>query len=67
MGKDSFILSRDVVTTLRGAGLEIAEKPTSKRDLIKVQEAFNTWHKETGLPYSHLSCIAGFSVGENYR
>ena len=36
MGKDSFVLSRDVVTTLKGAGLEIAEKPTSKRDLKKI-------------------------------
>jgi len=66
MGKDSFILSRDVVTTLRGAGLEIAEKPTSKRDLIIVQKAFNTWHEETELPYSHLSRIAACAAGENY-
>jgi len=66
MGKDSFVLSRDVVTTLKGAGLEIAEKPTSKRDLNKIQEAFNTWHGETGLPYSHISRIAACSVGENH-
>ena len=66
MGKDSFILSRDVVTTLKGAGLEIAEKPTSKRDLQKVQEAFNAWHEETGLSYSHLSRIAACAAGENY-
>jgi hypothetical protein len=28
--------------------------------------AFNTWHDETGLPYTHLSKIAAFSMGENY-
>jgi 3-methyladenine DNA glycosylase Tag len=66
VGKDCFILSRDVVTTLRSVGLEIAEQPTSKRDLKQVQEQFNSWHLETGLPYSHLSRIAACSVGESY-
>jgi 3-methyladenine DNA glycosylase Tag len=65
VGKDCFILSRDVVTALRGAGVEIAEQPTSKRDRLRAQEAFNRWHEETGLPYSHLSRIASCSVGEN--
>ena len=65
-GKDCFILSKDVVVTLRGSGLEIAEQPSSQRDLKKVQTLFNEWHKETGLPYSHLSRIAACSVGENY-
>lgn len=62
VGKDGFIISRDVVTTLRGAGLEISEKPTSKRDLLKIQQTFNTWHDQTGLCYSHLSRIAACSV-----
>jgi len=65
-GKDCFILTQDVVVSLKGAGLEIADKPSSKRDLIKVQDQFNRWHDETGLPYSHLSRIAACSVGENY-
>ena len=65
MGKDSFVLSRDVVVALRGAGAEINESPTSKRDLQRIQEAFNQWHEESGLPYSHLSRIAACSVGEN--
>ena len=66
MGKDCFILGRDVVTALRGSGLDIAENPTSQRDLKKVQTRFNTWREETGLSYSHLSRIAACSVGENY-
>lgn len=65
-GKDCFILSRDVVVVLNGIGLDIGEKPTSQRDLKKVQAQFNAWHEETGLPYSHLSRIAACSVGENY-
>ncbi len=66
MGKDCFILSRDVVVTLKGTGLDIAEQPSSQRDLKKVQAQFNQWHEETGLPFSHLSRIAACSVGENY-
>lgn len=67
IGKDGFILSRDVVARLRASGVEIAEQPTSKRDLAKVQETFNRWRDETGLPYYQLSRIASMSIGENYR
>ncbi|MDG2420355.1 MAG: DNA-3-methyladenine glycosylase I [Gammaproteobacteria bacterium] len=66
VGKDCFILSRDVIVTLKSIGLEIADRPTSKRDLNKIQEKFNDWHEETKLPFSHLSRIAVCSVGENY-
>ena len=66
IGKDCFMLSQDVVVTLKATGLDIAESPSSKRDLKKVQDQFNIWHDETGLPYSHLSRIAACSVGENY-
>jgi 3-methyladenine DNA glycosylase Tag len=66
IGWDGFTTSKDVVACLRDAGLDIAEAPTSKRDLMKVQERFNAWAKETGLPYAHLSRICAFSIGENY-
>lgn len=66
IGKDGFILSRDVVARLRASGVEINEQPTSKRDLQRAQEAFNKWHAETGLPYTALSRIAGMSIGPNY-
>ena len=52
------MISRDVSAALRDAGLDIAEQPTSKRDLAKVQAQFNAWAQETGLPYTHLSRIA---------
>jgi 3-methyladenine DNA glycosylase Tag len=67
LGYDAFVTSKDVVACLREAGLDIAEAPTSKRDLAKVQEQFNAWAKETGLPYTHLSRICAFSTGENYE
>lgn len=65
-GKDCFILAKDVMVAMRGSGLDVAEQPTSQRDLKKIQGQFNEWHEETGLPYSHLSRIAACSVGENY-
>jgi hypothetical protein len=66
MGKDCFILSQDVVVALRGAGLDIAENPSSQRDMKKIQQQFNQWHTETKLPFSHMSRILACSVGENY-
>ena len=65
-GKDCFVLTRDVVLTLKSVCLDIAEQPSSNRDLKKAQDQFNVWHEETGLPYSHLSRIVACSVGENY-
>jgi 3-methyladenine DNA glycosylase Tag len=67
LGYDAFVTSKDVVACLRLAGLDVAEAPTSKRDLAKIQEQFNGWAKETGLPYAHLSRICAFSIGENYE
>jgi len=66
IGYDGFMLTRDISACLRDAGLEIAEVPTSKRDLAKIQAQFNDWAEETGLPYTHLSRICAMSIGENY-
>jgi 3-methyladenine DNA glycosylase Tag len=62
VGKDTFVLSRDVVTCLHNSGLKISSYPTSKSDLAEVQELFNQWHEETGLSYTHLSRIAAYSI-----
>jgi 3-methyladenine DNA glycosylase Tag len=66
LGRDGFVTSGDVVACLRDAGLDIAESPTAKKDLRKIQDQFNAWAKETGLPYTHLSRICAMSIGENY-
>lgn len=66
-GKDSFVLTPDVIRALKNAGCDIADHPTSKRDLVKIQTAFNTWHEETGLAFSQLSKIAAFSTGVNNK
>lgn len=66
IGKDGFILSGDVIARLQASGVGITSKPTSKRDLRLVQDAFNAWHDQTGLCYTHLSRIAAMSIGKNY-
>ena len=65
-GRDCFIPSKDVVAALRDAGLDIAESPTSKKDLARIQDQFNAWHAETGLSLVHLSRICAMSIGESY-
>jgi len=62
VGKDSFLLSGDVIRCLQNAGLDIRDNPTSKRDLKAVQQTFNQWHEESGFSYTHLSKIAAFSI-----
>src|SRR3984957_14227838 len=67
LGYDAFVATRDVAACLRDAGLDIAAAPTSKPDLAKIQEQFNVWAKETGLPYRHLFLICAMSIGGNYE
>ncbi|RUO18997.1 3-methyladenine DNA glycosylase [Aliidiomarina iranensis] len=62
VGWDGYVLSSDVVTALENHNL-LDASPTSKKGLTQVQTAFNAWHKETGLPFSHLSRILSYSVG----
>ncbi|RWM29599.1 DNA-3-methyladenine glycosylase I [Mesorhizobium sp.] len=63
---DTFIVSSDMAAALRDAGLDIAESPTSKRDLDKIQAQLNQWSAETGLPRRHISRILAMSIGENH-
>ena len=61
VGWDGFILSHDVVSGLRLAGL-LDASPTSKKGLQQAQAAFTDWHQETGMPYSHLSRVLSFTI-----
>jgi 3-methyladenine DNA glycosylase Tag len=63
MGKDTYLVTGDVVRCLQNAGLDIKNNPTSQRDTKLIQAGFDWWHEETGLPYAHLSRIAAMSVG----
>lgn len=54
MGKDGYILTKDVISALNQIG--IAEgKLTAKKDQATVQKAFNHWHEESGVPYAYIS------------
>ena len=62
MGKDTFVVTGDVVRCLRRAGVDIGENPTSQREMKLIQAAFNEWHDQSQLPFSHLSRIAACSL-----
>ena len=63
-GIDSFILSSDVLQALRQADIGFNGSATSMKDMQLIQSAFNVWHKETRLPYTHISKILAYSVGD---
>ncbi|WP_210396833.1 DNA-3-methyladenine glycosylase I [Motiliproteus sediminis] len=62
IGKDTFRLSPDVVAALKAQQV-VDRMPTSKRDLGLVQQAFNRWHDQSGLPLSHISHLLAHTVG----
>lgn len=60
-GKDTFVLSDDVVAALKAQ--EIVDKtPTSLKDLALVQTAFNTWQGQSGRPLCHISMMLSYTV-----
>jgi 3-methyladenine DNA glycosylase Tag len=61
MGKDSFVTSGDMVKALIREGV-VDKAPSSKRDMARVQAAFNHWRAESGRPMTHLSRILAMSV-----
>jgi len=61
VGKDTYVLSRDVIAALVNQGV-VDRRPTSKRDLGAVQEAFNAWREESGRPLCQVSRILSCSV-----
>lgn len=62
VGKDTFLLTDDVVAALKAQGL-IDKAPTAKRDLQKVQDQFNAWQQESGRPMAHISRLLSYTVG----
>jgi 3-methyladenine DNA glycosylase Tag len=61
-GKDTFLLTGDVVNALIAAGVA-TRKPSTKDERAAVQQAFNDWAAETGRPLCQLSRILALSVG----
>lgn len=60
MGKDTFVLSKDVTGYLIHQGV-VKKEPSSKRDWAAVQEAFRTWKEQSDRPYAHVSRIIACS------
>ena len=66
MGKDTFVLSGDVVRGLTEAKVMTATA-TSQKGRRQAQEAFSTWRAQTGRPFAELSVIVASSTGDLYR
>lgn len=60
-GRDSFILSRDVVARLIAEGV-VDKPPSSKRAMAQVQQAFNTWSEQSGRSLTEISRTLAMSL-----
>ena len=60
-GKDSFILSRDVVARLIAEGV-VDKSPTSKTAMRAVQNAFDIWMDQSGRGLTEISRVLAMSV-----
>ena len=61
IGKDTFMLSADVVAALVGMGI-VDKTPTSKKALAAVQDAFNQWREQSSRPLCQISRVLACSV-----
>nr|WP_306264762.1 DNA-3-methyladenine glycosylase I [Pararhizobium sp. IMCC3301] len=62
MGRDGFILSRDVVARLMVEGV-IDKAPTSQKAMRTVQDAFTLWQKQSGRSLQEISRVLAMSIG----
>ena len=62
MGKDSFVLSRDVIGRLIAEGV-IDKEPNSKSAMAAVQAAFNEWRAQSGRSMKEISRTLAMSIG----
>jgi len=61
MGKESFVLSRDVTAALIHAGV-IDKAPSSQKAMAAVQEAFTLWRQESGRSLTAISRVLAMSI-----
>lgn len=62
MGKDSFVLSRDVIAALKREKV-FDGTPTSKSSRAAIQAAFNQWVDNGGKTLTRVSRVLAFTVG----
>lgn len=65
VGKDTFLLTSDVVARLVGAGI-VDQTPTSQRDKQRVQDAFNTLQQASGRPLCQLSAMLSLTINPSF-
>lgn len=65
VGKDTFLLTSDVVARLVAAGI-VDQTPTSQRDQQRVQNAFNELQQASGRPLCQLSAMLSLSINPNF-
>ncbi len=61
LGRDSFIMSQDVVARLVAEGV-IDKAPTSKAAMRAVQDAFNSWSEQSSRSLTEISRVLAMSV-----
>ncbi|NUZ11422.1 DNA-3-methyladenine glycosylase I [Pseudoalteromonas sp. McH1-7] len=66
LGKDTFLLSKDVETVLRAEAI-IDGGLQSQKSLLAAQQFFNEMRQYSGFSLQELSQIVAMSVGENVR
>lgn len=62
LGRDSYILSRDVVARLIAEGV-VDKAPSSKSAMNAVQGAFNTWAEQSSRSLTEISRVLAMSIG----
>lgn len=61
MGKEGYVLSRDVVARLQAEGV-ISGPATSAKATQAIQQAFNAWKQDSGLPLNQISRVLAQSI-----
>lgn len=64
LGKDTFLLSRDVEAYFRAHDL-ISGGVQTKSSLSTIQQCFNQWQQESSLSLSQLSRLVAYATGDN--
>lgn len=62
LGKESFILSQDVVARLVAEGV-VDAAPKSRKAMLLVQAAFNQWRAESGRSFNEIGRVLAQSIG----
>ena len=61
VGKDTFLLTGDVVTLLINEGV-LHKEPSAQRDFKAAQDAFRQWRDESGRSFCEISRLASFTA-----